>query len=461
MSGINKEVFRQYDIRGLVGEELSDEFVNLLGKAMGTYLLRKGFQKAIIGRDNRESSPVIRDQLVDGIRSTGCNVIDIGEVITPIFYYARVLYDIPGGAMITGSHNPSEYNGFKIAADQGPGTIYGDEILKLYELMQALDFEKGTGSVTEKDPVDAYIHMLCDKVTLGPKRLKVVVDCGNGTASNFAVAFLEKLNCDVVPLYCTSDPSFPNHHPDPIKTSNLTDLIAKVKEEKADVGVAYDGDADRIGAVDEKGNIIWGDTLMILYWREIIKKYPGADVIIEVKCSQSLEDEVKRLGGNPIFYKTGHSLIKAKMKELGAVFTGEMSGHMFFADEFFGFDDALYATARLLRILSHEEQTFSELLADVPKYYATPETRIDCPDNRKFAIVDQLVEEFKKDYEVIDIDGARVLFPGGWGLIRCSNTQPVIVARCEGKTEEDLESITSIVKDKLLKFPEIKNFNWH
>ncbi|MBO8169553.1 MAG: phosphomannomutase/phosphoglucomutase [Thermoanaerobacteraceae bacterium] len=460
MTVINKEVFRQYDIRGLVGEELTDEFVYLLGQSIGTYLQRKGFTEAIVGRDNRKSSPRIREQLVSGITATGCDVIDIGEVITPIFYYARILYDVPGGAMITGSHNPSEYNGFKIAGDKGPGTIYGEEIQKLRRLMEAKDFESGSGKVIERDPVPDYINMICQKVQLGPKKLKVVVDCGNGTASHFAPKVLEKLGCDVVPLYCTSDPSFPNHHPDPVKASNLTDLIGRVKEENADVGVAYDGDADRIGAVDEKGNIIWGDTLMILYWREIMPKFPGADAIIEVKCSQALVDEVKRLGGRPVFYKTGHSLIKAKMKELGTVFTGEMSGHMFFADEYYGYDDAIYATARLLRILSHEEKSFSELLADVPVYYSTPETRIDCPDSRKFQIVEQLAEEFKKDYEVIDVDGARVLFPGGWGLIRCSNTQPVIVARCEGKTPQDLEYISSIIKEKLTQFPEIADFQW-
>ncbi len=460
MGTVNKDVFRQYDIRGLVGKELGEEFVQFLGKAIGTYLLRKGFTEAVVGRDNRESSPWIRDRLVAGITSTGCNVVDIGEVITPIFYYARVLYDIPGGAMITGSHNPSDYNGFKIAADKGPGTIYGEEIQKLRALIEADDFESGQGTVTAKSPVEAYLDMLSEKIKLGPKKLKVVVDCGNGTASRFAPEFLRRLGCEVVPLYCQSDPSFPHHHPDPVKKENLQDLIARVKEAGADVGVAYDGDADRIGAVDEKGSIIWGDTLMILYWREIMKKYPGTDAIIEVKCSQALVDEVERLGGRPVFYKTGHSLIKAKMKELGAVFTGEMSGHMFFADEYYGYDDALYATGRLLRILSNDKRSFSEMLADVPEYYSTPETRIACPDSRKFDIVARLAAEFKRDYEVIDIDGARVLFPGGWGLVRCSNTQPVIVARCEGRTPADLAHISGVIKEKLLQFPEITDFQW-
>ncbi|WP_366922163.1 phosphomannomutase/phosphoglucomutase [Metallumcola ferriviriculae] len=460
MRKINNEVFRQYDIRGIVGDELTDEFVGLLGKAIGTYILRKGFDQAVVGRDNRESSPAIRQQLVAGLVSTGCNVVDIGEVITPIFYYARVLYDMPGGAMITGSHNPSNYNGFKISGDKGPGTIYGDEIQKLRQLIEADDFESGSGTVVEKNPVKDYLDMLAEKIKLGPQQLKVVVDCGNGTASDFAPEFLRRLGCEVECLYCESDPTFPNHHPDPVKTANLQDLIKKVAEVGADVGVSFDGDADRIGAVDEKGTIIWGDTLMILYWREIMKKHPGADAIIEVKCSQALVDEVEKLGGRPVFYKTGHSLIKAKMKELKAVFTGEMSGHMFFADEFYGFDDALYATGRLLRILSNDKRSLSEMLADVAEYHATPETRIDCPDSRKFDIVEQVAADFKQDYKVIDIDGARVLFPGGWGLIRCSNTQPVIVARCEGKTPADLEFISGVVKEKLMQFAEIGDFQW-
>lgn len=458
MVKINPEVFRQYDIRGVVEKDLNREFVINLGKAVGTYLRQHGVGEAIVGRDNRKSSRTIRDHLVQGIISTGCDVVDIGEVVTPMFYYALVKLNSGGGVMITGSHNPPEYNGFKVA--RGTATIYGEEIQKLRGIIEKQEFVEGRGCVEEQEIVEDYINMIGDRVKLGDRKLKVVVDCGNGTASPFAPKLLEKLGCEVVALYCKSDSTFPNHHPDPVKAENLRDLRQKVLEEKADVGVAYDGDADRIGAVDEKGNIIWGDQLMILYWREIIKKHPGAQAIIEVKCSQALVDEVERLGGRPVFYKTGHSLIKAKMRELGAVFTGEMSGHMFFADEYFGYDDALYATARLLRILSNTDKTLSRLLEDVPKYYSTPETRIGCPDDRKFDVVARLTEEFKKEYEVIDVDGARVLFDDGWGLVRCSNTQPVIVARCEGRTPEALKHIAEIVKDKLSRFPEVEDFEW-
>jgi phosphomannomutase/phosphoglucomutase len=453
----NSEVFREYDIRGLASGDLTPDFVKTLGRAFGTVLREKGESKAVVGRDNRVSSVRIRENLIDGLTSAGIDVIDVGEVITPIFYYSRELFNINGGVMITGSHNPPEFNGFKIAL--GPSTIYGEQIQDLRRVMEKGDFASGKGKVELRSPVEDYYLMLKDKIKLA-RPLKVVVDCGNGTASDFAPKAIEGFGCEVIPLYCESDPSFPNHHPDPVKLDNLTELIKTVKETKADLGVAYDGDGDRIGAVDEKGNVIWGDQLMILYWREILPKHPKTPVIIEVKCSQALVDEVKKLGGNYLFYKTGHSLIKAKMKELGAVFTGEMSGHIFFKDEFYGFDDAIYATGRLLRILAEGEKTFSEHLSDVPKYYSTTETRINCPDKDKFRIVDELTTKFKEKYEVIDIDGARVLFPDGWGLIRCSNTQPVIVARCEAKSKEGLQEITSALSKAIKEYPEVAPFEW-
>jgi len=302
--------------------------------------------------------------------------------------------------------------------------------------------------------------MLREKLVLGPRRLKVVVDCGNGTAGFVAPQALAQLGCEVIPLYCDPDPAFPHHHPDPVDPKNLADLITAVRAAHADVGIAFDGDGDRIGVVDEQGTILWGDTLMILFWREILPKYPGAVGIVEVKCSQALYDEIARLGGRPMFYKTGHSLIKAKMKELGAVFTGEMSGHMFFADEYFGYDDAVYAAGRLLRILSHTDRPLSALIADVPRYYATPEVRVECADDVKFDVVRRISEEFKRTHNVIDIDGARVLFEDGWGLIRASNTQPALVVRAEATTAAGLQAIKRTIAQALADEPAVGPLRW-
>lgn len=454
---VNPEIFREYDIRGVVGKDLTPTTVELLGRAYGTYIQEFGGREVIVGRDNRASSEEFREALVAGLLSTGCDVVDIGLVVTPIFYFSRLHYGIDGGVMITGSHNPPEFNGFKMS--HGHATIYGEEIQKIREIIERGQFATGRGHQRHVDPVPAYLSTIKERVKLG-RRLKVVVDAGNGTAGLFAPGLLEDLGCDVVPLYCDSDPTFPHHFPDPVKPENLRDLIATVQRTGADLGVAFDGDADRIGAVDEKGQVIWGDTLMILYWREILPRHPGAAAIIEVKCSQALVDEVKRLGGQPFFYRTGHSLIKAKMKEIGAVFTGEMSGHMFFADEYFGFDDALYAAARLLRILSHAEKPLSALTADIPRYYSTPEIRVDCSDREKFQVVEEIKASFRREYEVIAVDGARVLFPEGWGLVRASNTQPVLVVRAEARTPEGLEAIKARLADQLRRFPSVGSLNW-
>ncbi|MBT1279497.1 phosphoglucosamine mutase [Thermoanaerobacter sp. CM-CNRG TB177] len=448
---LNENMFRMYDIRGVWGEDLTDETAEMIGKAFGTYVRQKGIKDVLIGRDNRLSSRPIRDALIKGLTSTGCDVLDVGVLTTPAFYYSNVLYNYQAGMMITASHNPPQFNGFKVMV--GPSTIYGDELKKLYYIAEKGEFEEGTGNVKYAYPINSYINMIKEKVKLGDRKLKVVVDCGNGTGSYFYPDVIYNLGCEVYPLYCESDPTFPNHFPDPVKEENLKDLIEEVKRVNADLGIAFDGDGDRIGVVDEKGNIIWGDMLMILYWREIMKKHPGAEAIVEVKCSQALVEEIEKLGGKPIFFKTGHSLIKAKMKELGAVFTGEMSGHMFFADEYYGFDDAAYAAARLLRILSHTDKSLSELLADVPKYPATPEIRLECEDEKKFDVVNGVTEYFKeKGYDIIDVDGARVLFDGGWGLVRASNTGPELIVRCEAKTEEKLEAIKKELSEALAKF---------
>lgn len=458
MPALNPDIFREYDVRGLVGEDLNPGTARILGRAFGTHLYSHGVRSAIVGRDNRASSEELARAVIEGLLSTGCDVVDIGLVVTPIFYFSRVKYGIDGGVMVTGSHNPAEFNGFKLA--RGQATIYGQEIQELRKLAEAGAFVKGSGQYRQDNPVPHYYHEILARIRLGPRRLKVVVDAGNGAAGLFAPGLLGALGAEVIPLYCESDPSFPNHHPDPVKPANLRDLVAKVRETRADAGLAYDGDADRIGVVDDEGGMVWGDVLMALYWREILPKHPGAVCIVEVKCSQALVDEITRLGGRPEFYRTGHSLIKAKMKEIGAVFTGEMSGHMFFADEYFGFDDAFYASARLLRILSNTQDRLSELVATVPRYCSTPEIRVDCPDREKFRVVDALAREFKGLYQTIDVDGVRVLFPRGWGLVRASNTQPALVVRCEASSEEALEEIKSEVAHALLRHGVGPGLDW-
>jgi len=442
-------IFREYDIRGIADSDLTDDVVELLGKAYGTYI--KG-GNIVVARDNRLSSLRIRNALVKGLLATGCTITDLGLTITPAYYFTVTKYKMDGGMMITASHNPAEYNGFKV--NNGPLTIYGDEIQNLGKIALAGKFISGKGKITEKDTKDEYIHEVVSRIKLN-KKFKVVVDCGNGTASLFAQKILENFGCTVIPLYCESDGHFPHHLPDPVKLEYAEDLIRTVKKEKADIGLGIDGDGDRIGAVDEKGTMIWGDMMLILFFRELLEKHPGAKCIIEVKCSQSLVDDVKAHDGIPILYKTGHSLIKAKMQEEHALVTGEMSGHMFFKDEYYGYDDALYAAGRLLRILSQTDKKFSELFLDAPKYYATPELRPYCPDDKKFEIVKKIVADFKKHYDVIDIDGARVVFNDGWGLVRCSNTQPALIVRCEGKTPKALERIKKIIFSKLKEFPDI------
>jgi phosphomannomutase/phosphoglucomutase len=458
MLAMNPSVFREYDIRGVVGTDIVPGDVERLGRAWGTELIRQGRREALVGYDTRSSSPAFRDALVTGLTGTGLHVIDIGQVVTPLFYWARIHYEVDGGVMITASHNPAEFNGFKLAL--GPATIYGDDIQAVRRLMDEGPFAEGEGSVEHRNPVPAYLAMLRDKIRLGPRRLKVVVDAGNGTAALFAEDVFRGWGVDTVPLFCTPDPTFPNHHPDPVVAKNLEHLIAEVQRTRADLGIAFDGDGDRIGVVDEQGRIIWGDRLMILYWREILPKYPGADAIVEVKCSKTLIDEIERLGGRPQFFKTGHSLIKARMRELGAVFTGEMSGHMFFADEYYGFDDAFYAAGRLLRILSHTDAPLSRLLADVPNLPSTPEVRIDCPDEDKFRVVAALRDHFGERYPVEAVDGVRVLYPYGWGLVRASNTQPALVARAEADTPQHLAAITQEFSRALEAFPFLPPVNW-
>jgi phosphomannomutase/phosphoglucomutase len=411
-----------------------------IARAFSVMAVQEGYTSILVGRDNRISSPGLRNAVVEALLNSGCNVVDLGLVISPMFYFAARHLNIPAGIMITASHNPGEYNGCKLLL--GDSTIYGEQIQKLYKIIEKGDFISAPPGITYDYDIRAeYSEMIKSKISMGPHLPKIVVDCGNGTASLFAPQIFRSLGCEVTELYCESDPTFPHHHPDPVNPDNMQDLIREVQRHQADLGIGIDGDGDRLGVVDAQGNLIWGDMLMILFWRDILSRHPGTQCIVEVKCSQSLIDEIEKLGGRPMIYKTGHSLIKAKMKEIDAVFTGEMSGHMFFADDYYGFDDAIYAGARLLSLLSFSRQSISEMLADINKYYSTPEIRLPSTDQQKFQVVEQVLQTFKNKYQIIDIDGARIIFPDGWALVRASNTGPELIVRCEGNTPEALEKI--------------------
>lgn len=443
-------IFREYDIRGVVGETLTISSAQEIGKAFGSYIRRKNGSRIVLGRDIRLSSEELRDALVEGFLSTGTEVIDVGECTTPILYFSLYQFPVDGGVMITGSHNPAEFNGFKLCL--GHGTLYGEEIQKIRKIVEKKDYETGTGRVSLGSIVPEYIrHLAKNCYRPGGRSLKVVLDCGNGAAALVAPKVLKELGLEVTELYCTPDGHFPNHHPDPTVLENIEDLIKTVRETGADLGIAFDGDADRLGVVDEKGEVIFGDKLVIFFAREILKEHPGATFISEVKASQLLYDQIERLGGKPIMWKTGHSLIKAKMKETGALMAGEMSGHLFFADRYFGYDDALYAAGRLIEILRGTDQSLSSLLADLPQTFVTPEIRVDCPDDQKFSLVERCKSVLSQKHTIVDVDGVRVLFEDGWGLIRASNTQPALVLRFEGKSEKRLAEIRSYIEGILEK----------
>jgi len=444
---INPQIFRQYDVRGIVGRDLTDEVVEVLGKGYGTYVARQCVRKVSIGYDVRLSSPGFCDALTRGITSTGVDVVQIGMVATPTLYFSLFYLDVGGGVMITGSHNPPEFNGFKLGV--GRTTIHGQEIQDVLHVIQAGQFKVGQGQVTQQDIGPAYVEEVIRRVGPIARPIKVVVDAGNGAGGLFGPTMLRGIGAEVIELYCDVDGHFPNHHPDPTVPEALQDLIARVQESGADLGIGWDGDADRIGVVDRQGRIVWGDQLMMLFSREVLRNHPGAPIIFEVKCSQGLVEEVARLGGQPVMYRTGHSLIKNKMIEMHAPFAGEMSGHLFFADEYFGYDDALYASCRFVRLLAAGPKSLDELVDELPRYYSTPEMRIACPEELKWEIVDQIAAYFKERYDVIDVDGVRVLFGDGWGLLRASNTQPVVVMRFEAQTPERLQEIKRIVVDRL------------
>jgi len=442
------KVFREYDIRGIVGKEIPEEDVPILGKAYGTYMARQGKHRIVVGRDCRLSSERFRDLLLEGLLSTGMDVVDVGVCPTPVFYFAVRHLDREGGMMITASHNPPEYNGFKIC--NGYDTIAGEEIQKIRKIMEAGDFVSGKGSYQEYDILTSYKDFVVNNIKMGSRKLRIAIDAGNATGGPVALPILQRLGCEVYPLYCEMDGTFPNHEPDPTVMENLKDIIEVVKKEKLDVGIAYDGDCDRLGVVDHNGNVIYGDRLMLIFAREILSRKPGAVFVAEVKCSKVLFDEIERLGGKAIMWKTGHSLIKAKMKEVGADLAGEMSGHMFFKDRYFGFDDGIYASCRLIEILSNTGKTIPELLEGLPEMYNTPEIRVPCPDEVKFKVVERAREFLRaQGYQVIDVDGARVVFPDGWGLVRASNTQPVLVVRYEAEKPERLEEIRNTVEEAI------------
>lgn len=439
---INPEIFRSYDIRGIVGKDIDGDVAEKLGRSFGSYIQDLDEKTVIVGNDNRESSDELNQRLIKGLTESGVDVINIGLATTPMVYYARKLFDIGPAIQITASHNPGEYNGFKMCIKKEEESIYGDKIQEIREYTEKENFKTGFGKVTEENILDRYIEQIVEKVKLGDRKLKVVVDSGNGTASIIAEKLLKKLGTEVVPLYCDLDPSFPNHHPDPSVPKNLEELSKKVVEEKADIGIGYDGDGDRIGLVDEKGNMIFGDLYMLIIWRDIIKNFPGSTALVEVKCSQSLWDELEKIGAKPEFIRTGNPYIKAAMREKNVPFSGEMSGHIFFRDEYYGFDDAAYAAARILRILSNTNKNASELLEGINEYMATPELTKTVEDSTKFEIIDKAVNYFKqKGFNVVDVDGARVIFENGWGLIRASNTSPKITIRYEAKSKEELEKI--------------------
>jgi len=445
---INPKIFREYDIRGIVGQDLDETVVEILGRAMGTFFLGRGQKDVAVGQDCRLSSPGFGRALIRGLLATGCDVADLGVVPTPLLYFSVFFKKKEAGVMITGSHNPPEHNGFKMMS--GEDTLYGKTIQALYEIVRKGVFPRGDGRVASLDLVSEYQDNVARNVRFF-RPVKVVIDAGNGTGGTVAVPLLRKMGADVVDIFCEPDGRFPNHHPDPTLPEAMEKLIAKVRETGAELGIGYDGDADRIGVVDDEGRILWGDQLLILFARDILPARPGAAVISEVKASKVLYEEIERLGGRPIMWRTGHSLIKQKIKEEKAPLAGEMSGHIFFADRWFGFDDAIYASARLLELLSRSEKKLSAMMADLPKTYSTPEIRIYASDEVKFKIVDEVRCELAARYPVIDIDGVRAIFPKGWGLVRASNTQAVIVLRFEADTEADLAAIQKEVRGVLQK----------
>jgi phosphomannomutase/phosphoglucomutase len=447
------QAFREYDIRGVADRDLTNELAEAIGRGYGTMIARGRDPSGVriaVGRDCRLSSPRLHEALLRGLGRAGVHVIDVGVGPTPLLYFAVFHLDADGGVMITGSHNPGDENGFKMM--RGKASFFGREIQELRALIEKEDFAADAkGTVEQRDVQDAYVEEMKKRIGTFARPLPFVVDAGNGAGGPLAIRAMKALGLQPDALYCEMDGRFPNHHPDPTVPKNVAELAARVKATGARVGIAYDGDADRLGAVDANGDIVWGDRLMIAFSRAVLKDNPGAGILGEVKCSQTLYDDIAKHGGKPILWKTGHSLIKTKMKETGALLAGEMSGHLFFADRYFGYDDAIYASLRLLEILSKDSRSLGEMLADVPRTFTTPELRVDCPDGAKVAVVAAVTEHYKKKGNaVVDIDGARISFgaPGepDWGLVRASNTGPILVMRFEATSESKLERIRAEVE---------------
>jgi phosphomannomutase/phosphoglucomutase len=443
---LNPEIFRKYDIRGIAGKDMDEADVILLGKGIGTYLVGQGKRRITVGRDCRVTSDAYAARLIEGLIATGIGVTDIGVCSTPVSYFSIRHLNVDGNVMVTASHNPPEYNGFKITS--GHDSVYGEQIQQIRRIIEAQTFATGAGRVENYAILQPYIDFVKGNIRLA-RPLRVGVDAGNGTAGITALPILKGLGCEVRELYCDMDGTFPNHEADPTVAKNMQDLIDLVKRERLDLGLGFDGDGDRLGVVDEKGRMVFGDQMMIIFSREILSRKPGATFISEVKCSKTLYDDIEARGGRAIMWKTGHSLIKQKMKEVQAELAGEMSGHLFFSDRYFGYDDAVYAACRLLEILATSKKTIGELLADVPKTYSTPEIRMDSPDKIKFEVVRRVTEYFRKREKVIDIDGVRVLFSDGWGLVRASNTQPALVLRFEAMSQQRLDEIQTTVEGVL------------
>ncbi|MCG8642171.1 MAG: phosphomannomutase/phosphoglucomutase [Desulfobacterales bacterium] len=443
---MNPGIFREYDIRGIAGQDITEEDVVSIGKAYGTLLKRQGRKTVSIGRDCRQTSGTYAQLFIKGINAAGCDVVDIGTCPTPVLYFSIQHLELDGGAMVTASHNPPEYNGFKLMS--GTDSIHGTGLQDIRQIIDDRAFATGSGTVTQTDVMSPYMDYIVENIAVS-KPIRIGIDAGNGTGGLTALPVLKRLGCEILDIYCEPDGTFPNHEADPTQKKNLVDLIQLVKENSLDLGVGYDGDADRIGVVDKNGEVIYGDQLMVIYAREILQRNPGATFISEVKCSMVMYDDIRKHGGNAIMWRTGHSLIKKKMKEENAALAGEMSGHMFFKDRYLGYDDALYATCRLLEIMADTGKGVDELICDLPQTYTTPEIRVECPDNIKFDVVEKIVAHFKARQDIIDIDGLRALYDDGWGLVRASNTQPALVLRFEALSENRLAEIRNDIESVL------------
>jgi phosphomannomutase/phosphoglucomutase len=443
-------IFRQYDIRGIVGEDLDASVTEAVGQAFASIVRAqtgKETPRIAVGNDNRTTSPELVDGLVAGIRAAGADVLQVGTVPTPVLYWTEATFGTDAGVQITGSHNPPEWNGIKLSLQRS--ALYGSDIQEIKQRILKRHLDSGSGAHEEIEVLDRYVTDISERLELTTP-MTVAADAGNGVGALVAVPLLEALGATVTPLFCESDGTFPNHHPDPTVDENLEDLIRTVRASPHDLGVAFDGDADRLGAVDEKGNIVRGDILLLLYGLDLLDKLgPGQKLIFDVKCSQVLPEVFAAAGGEPIMWKTGHSLIKKKMKETGALLAGELSGHIMVADDYFGFDDALYNACRLVALVSRSGRPLSEMVAEFPVYVSTPELRIDVTEEQKWDLVEEAVAHFSQDHDVIDVDGARVLFSDGWALLRASNTQPAVVARVEARTQERLDEIKGVLSDFL------------